>query len=211
MAFLRVCSGEFERDLLVKHHRTGKEVRLSRTHSMFGGERNIVNVAFPGDIVGVVNPGLFLIGDTISLEGGFNYKPMPKFPPEVVASIRPLDVLARKSFDKGVRQLSEEGAVLVLTPLKNLTNEVLVAAVGRLQFDVMQSRLENEYRVKTKVDILPYRYGSWLIGNPDKFRPTSSSMLAKDLQNRVILLYTQEWERNYLLEQNKDFELRDFI
>ncbi|MDR2338355.1 MAG: peptide chain release factor 3 [Deltaproteobacteria bacterium] len=211
MAFLRVCSGKFERDLLVKHHRTGKEVRLSRTHSMFGGERNIVDVAFPGDIVGVVNPGLFLIGDTISLEGGFNYKAMPKFPPEVVAAIRPLDVLARKSFDKGVRQLSEEGVVLVLTPLKSATNEVLIAAVGCLQFDVIQNRLENEYRVKTKIDLLPYRYGNWLIGDPEKFRPTSSAMLAKDLLGRVILLYTQEWEKNYLLEQNKGFELKEFV
>ncbi len=211
MAYLRICSGEFERDLTIKHHRSGKEVRLSRTHSMFGGERNIIETAYPGDIIGVVNPGLFMIGDTVSLQGGFNYKPMPKFPPEVVASIRPLDVLARKSFDKGVQQLSEEGAVLVLTPLKNLTNEVLVAAVGRLQFEVMQSRLENEYHVKTKIDLLPFRYGSWLIGNPEKFRLTSNSMLARDFQNRVILLYSQEWEKNYMLEQNEGYELRDFI
>ena len=211
MAFLRVCSGLFERDLSIKHHRSGKEVRLSRTHSMFGGERNTIETAYPGDIVGVVNPGLFLIGDTISLEGGFNYKPMPKFPPEVVASIRPIDVLSRKSFDKGIKQLSEEGAVLVLAPLKSHTGDVFVAAVGKLQFDVMQSRLENEYRVKTKLDMLPYRYGSWLIGDADKFRTTSSSMLAQDTLGRVILLYSQEWEKGYLLEQNKGFELREFI
>ena len=211
MAFLRVCSGQFERDLLIKHHRSNKDVRLSRTHSMFGGERNIIETAYPGDIVGVVNPGLFLIGDTVSLDGGFNYKPMPKFPPEVVASIRPIDVLSRKSFDKGIKQLSEEGAVLVLSPLKSHVSDVWVAAVGRLQFEVMQSRLENEYRVKTKLDILPYRYGSWLIGDAQNFKTTSSSMLAKDSQERVILLYAQEWEKGYLLEQNKGYELKEFI
>ena len=211
MAFLRVCSGKFERDLVVKHQRTSKEVRLSRSHSMFGGDRNTVDVAYPGDIVGVVNPGLFTIGDTISEDGGYSFKPMPKFPPEVVATIRPIDVLNRKSFDKGVKQLSDEGAVLVLLPLKTLSNEPLIAAVGRLQFDVLQYRLENEYNVRTKVEILPYRYGSWLIGDPDKFRPTTSSMLASDSQGRIILLYSQEWEKNYVLEQNPGYELREFI
>ncbi|MCC6933271.1 MAG: peptide chain release factor 3 [Deltaproteobacteria bacterium] len=210
MAFMRICSGLFERDLTVKHHRSGKEVRLSRSHAMFGGDRNTVDLAYAGDIVGVINPGFFAIGDTVSMGGGFNYKSIPKFPPEIVAGIRPLDVLNRKSFDKGLQQLSDEGTVLVLNSLRSGSNENLVAAVGKLQFDVLQFRLESEYRVRTKLEVLPYRYGAWLVGDAQNFKPTSSSMLAQDASGRVILLYTQEWERKYVLEQNPGFQLLDF-
>lgn len=126
MAYLRVCSGKFERDLVVKHERLGKEIRLSRSHSMFGGERTTIDAAFPGDIVGVVNPGVFAIGDSVSAKGGFVFKPMPKFPPEVVARIRPLDVMRRKSFDKGIKQFRDEGAVLILELEGSFTSDPLL-------------------------------------------------------------------------------------
>ncbi len=211
MAFLRICSGEFERDLVVKNERTGKEIRLSRSHSMFGGERTTLDTAYPGDIIGVVNPGGCAIGDTLSVEGGFKFKPMPSFPPEVVAQIRLVDVSKRKSFDKGIEQLSNEGAVLILRPMKGHSDIPLVAAVGRLQFEVLQYRLLTEYRVQTKLDELPYQYGAWLIGDPDRFTPPSSSMLAKDPHDRVILLYAREWERQFALERNPGYELKEFI
>ncbi len=211
MAFLRICSGEFARDLVVKHARLEKEIRLSRSHSMFGGERTTVDAAYPGDIVGVVNPGAFAIGDTVSVEGGFQFKPMPKFPPEVVAQLRPLDVMRRKSFDKGIMQLSDEGAVLVLKRRKSITSEPLVAAVGRLQFEVLQFRLKEEYGVETKLENLPFKFGAWLQGNPDTFEHTSTSMLAEDPQGRVILLYTNAWEKNYMLEKNSGHQLLEFL
>ncbi len=211
MAFLRINSGMFERDLVVKHHRLAKEIRLSRSHSMFGGERSTVDAAFPGDIVGVVNPGVFSIGDCVSLNGGFNFKPMPKFSPEVIARIRPSDVMRKKAFDKGMEQLSSEGAVLLLKPRGLISNDCLVAAVGRLQFEVLQHRLNEEYNVETKMEVLPYQHGAWLIGDADRFKPPSSSMLATDLTGRVILLYAQEWERRYALENNPGYELLDFI
>ena len=169
MAYLRINSGRFERDLTVKHQGSKKDVRLSRTHSMFGGERSTLDVAYPGDIVGVVNPGVFSIGDTVSVRGGFEFRPMPKFPPEVVATIRPLDVMRRKAFDKGIKQISEEGAVLALTRRDNPAADPLIAAVGKLQFEVLQFRIEKEYGVKTAIDILQYQYGAWLEGDPESF------------------------------------------
>ena len=138
MAFLRVCSGALERDMVVRHHRSEKEVRLSRSYSMSGQDRNTVDLAYPGDVVGVINPGVFAIGDTISTSRGFAFKPMPQFPPEVIAQIRPVDVMRRKAFEKGVKQLCDEGAVQMLRSYENPNGAPYVAAVGRLQFDVLQ-------------------------------------------------------------------------
>lgn len=211
MAFLRICSGRFERDLVVQHDRLEKEIRLSRSHTMFGGERSTLDLAYPGDIVGVVNPGVFTIGDTVSMEGGFKYKPMPKFPPEVVARIRPTDVMRRKSFEKGMKQFGDEGAVMVLQSYNNPSADPLIAAVGRLQFEVLQYRLRNEYNVETKMDVLPYQYGAWLVGDPKTFNVPSSSMLAQDSEGKTILLSTYDWEKSFALERNKGYELKEFI
>lgn len=211
MAYLRICSGAFERDLSVKNVRTQKEIRLSRSHSMFGGERSTLDQAFAGDIVGVVNPGTFAIGDTVSIKGNFTYKAMPKFPPEVVATLRPADVMRAKAFNKGLEQFRNEGAVLILQRYNSQSSEPLVAAVGPLQFEVLQFRLAEEYRVKTHLDILPYKYGAWLKGDPAVFRSSSGTLLAEDAEGNVILLYSQEWERNYALERNPDHQLLDFI
>ncbi len=211
MAFLRVASGMFERDMVVTHHRLGKEVRLSRSYSVMAQDRNTVDAAFPGDIVGVINPGIFAIGDTISLKGGFNFKPMPSFPPEVVAQIRPLDVLRRKAFEKGVKQLCDEGAVQLLRSYENKDNPPYVAAVGKLQFDVLQFRLKEEYGVDTQIESLPYSYSAWLIGDPKTLKKPRGAFLALDTQDRVVVLFTSEWEKNYLLEQNKEHGLRDFV
>ncbi len=211
MAFIRVCSGRFERDLLIKHQASGKDIRLSRSHSMFGGERTTLDTAYPGDIIGVVNPGVFAIGDTVSLDGGFKFKPLPKFPPEVIAQIRPKDLMKRKSFDKGMRQFANEGTVLVLEGKTSHTSQPLVAAVGRLQFEVLQHRLKEEYNVDTELDELPYKHGAWLVGNTAQFRTTSSSFIAEDPHGRAIVLYTHEWEKRHLLEKNPDHELIEFI
>jgi len=210
MAFLRVCSGVFERDMQVVHERSGKKVRLSRSHNMFGGGRSTVDQAFPGDIVGVVNPGLFAIGDSVSAEGGLVFEPLPKFPPEVVARIRPKDAMKGKAFEKGVEQFRDEGAILILEPVSSYSKEPLLAAVGPLQFEVIQSRLEQEYGVKTELELLPYRHGAWLIGDPDKFQLPSSSMLARDREGNIIMLYTRDWEKNHALEMNSGYQLVEF-
>jgi peptide chain release factor 3 len=211
MAFIRVCAGKFERDLVIKHTRLNKEIRLSRSHSMFGGERTTVDAAYPGDIVGVVNPGSFAIGDSISVRGDLTFSAMPKFPPEVVAEIRPKDALKRKAFENGMTQFRNEGAVLILEGLTAHRQNPLVAAVGPLQFEVIQHRLTTEYKVETVLDQLPYRFGAWLVGNHETFSISSGSMLARDALNNIIFLYSQDWQKGYALEKNPDHKLVDFL
>lgn len=211
MAFVRICSGKFERDMTVKHHRLGKEIRLSRAYSLVAQDRNTTDDAFPGDVVGVINPGAFAIGDTISLKGGFNFPPLPQFPPEVIGTIRPLDVLRHKSFEKGLAQLSLEGAIQVLRSFDNPNGQPYVAAVGRLQFDVLQFRLRDEYNVETQLDLLPYKHSAYLIGDPKTVTRAQSSFFAVDSRNRVVVLFTGEWEKRFMLERNPDIQLMDFL
>jgi peptide chain release factor 3 len=212
MAFLRVCSGKFQRDMVVDHPRLGKEIRLSRAYSLVAQDRNTTDDAYPGDVVGVINPGAFAIGDTISLEGGFSFRAMPSFPPEVIAQIRPADVLRHKAFEKGMHQLSLEGAIQILRSYDNPEGPPYVAAVGRLQFDVLQYRLENEYGVKTHLDMLPYRFSSYVEEiDPRTIRRPQSSFLALDARGRVVMLFTGEWEKNFTLERNPGIKLIDFV
>jgi peptide chain release factor 3 len=206
-AFLRVCSGRFERDMVVKHHRLNREVRLSRPHSLVAQERSTVEEAYPGDIIGIINPGLFTIGDTISLNGGFNFKPLPQFQPEIFARLRPSDVGKRKAFDKGMEQMAQEGTVQIMRSLNDL--ESLVAAVGRLQFDVLQYRLRHEYRVETVLDQLPYTCSAWLEGNPATFKAPSASMIVKDHRNRVVVLFGDQLMKSIARDRNPDHQLKD--
>ena len=206
-AFLRVCSGRFERDMVVKHHRLSREVRLSRPHSLVAQERSTVEEAFPGDIIGIINPGLFAIGDTISVTGGFNFKPLPQFQPEIFARIRPTDVGKRKAFDKGMEQMAQEGTVQIMRSLNDL--ESLVAAVGRLQFDVLQYRLRHEYRVETILDALPFTCSAWLDGDPATFKAPSASMIVKDQRGRVVVLFGDNLMKTIARDRNPGHTLRD--
>ena len=211
MAFIRVCSGVLERDMVVKHHRSGKDVRLSRSYSMAGQDRNTVDTAFPGDFIGVINHGVFSIGDTVSTSSGFKFRDMPQFPPEIIAQIRPLDVMKRKAFEKGVAQLCSEGAEQMLRSYENPKGAPYVAAVGKLQFEVLQFRIKEEYGVDTALDTLPYRYSAWLVGDPKNLKKTQSSFLTLDSKDRVVVLFTGEWEKNYLLEKNPECSLHEFV
>lgn len=204
-AFLRVCSGRFERDMVVKHHRLGNEVRLSRPHSLVAKERTTVDVAYPGDIIGIVNPGQFAIGDTISLTDTFNYKPLPQFQPEVFARIHPTDSGKRKAFDKGMVQMAVEGAIQILRSLDNL--ESFVAAVGKLQFDVLRYRLLSEYRVEIKLDLMPFECSAWLSGDAKTFRPPSDAMIVKDQLDRHVVLFRTPWSKNFAQERNPNHTL----
>ena len=207
MAFLRICSGRFERDLIVKHHRLGRELRLSRPHGMFAGERSTLDVAYPGDIIGVINPGLFAIGDTISLTGGFNFKPLPQFQPEIFAKLYPKDVGKRKAFDKGILQLIEEGAIQLL----KTESEPIFAAVGQLQFEVMQYRLKDEYGVDTVLTNLPYQCSAWILGDIQTFTKSTSSLLVRDRLDRPMALFNSPWDKQYSIKQNPKHQLVDVL
>ncbi len=210
MAFIRICSGRFERDLVVKNHRLGKEVRLSRPHSMLAGERTTLDFAYPGDIIGVINPSLFAIGDTISVSGGFNFKPLPQFQPELFAKLYPKDVGKRKAFDKGVLQLASEGAIQMLKPY-GTEGESIFAVVGQLQFEVMQYRLRDEYGVDTSLSVLPYQCSAWILGDPKTFSKSTSSLMVHDRQNRLMGLFTSTWDKQYCMKQNPKHELVDIV
>ncbi len=210
MAFLRVCSGRFERDLVVKHHRLNRDIRLARPHGMVAGERTTLDIAYAGDVIGVINPGVFAIGDTISITGGFNFKPLPQFQPEIFARVTPKDIGKRKSFDKGVAQLTSEGAIQLLTTL-DMSEDLIFGAVGQLQFDVMQYRLKDEYGVETLISSLPYECSAWLIGDIKTFNKTSQALLVVDRFERPLVLFSGVWEKQYAIKQNPDHQLLDIL
>lgn len=208
MAFLRICSGRFDRDLVVKHHRLGREIRLSRPHGMVAGERATLDSAYAGDIIGVINPGVFAIGDTVSLNGGFNFKPLPQFQPEIFAKLQPKDISKRKAFDRGILQLAEEGAIQVLRPLDGYSDPIF-AAVGRLQFEVMQYRLKDEYGVETILSSLPYECSGWLVGPVETFKKPSTALMVTDRGGKVMVLFAENWEKQYAIRENPSHQLLD--
>lgn len=208
-AFLRVVSGCLDRARSVTHHRLGRAVRLSRPHSLMAGGRSTIDVAYPGDVVGVINPGLFHIGDTVSLGGGFEFPPLPHFQPEVFARIRPTDVSKRKSFDKGLKQLAEEGMVQVLEHIDR--KETICAVCGELQFEVLCHRLEKEYSVETELSRLGFQCSAWLEGDPKTFRVPYKSIMAKDTRGRVMVLFESPWGKRTAQEDNPDHVLHEWM
>lgn len=208
LAFLRICSGNFEKDIVVKHHRLKKEIRLSRPHSMLAGERSTLETAVAGDIIGVINPGTFFIGDTVSMTDGFDFKPLPQFQPEIFAKITPKDVSKRKSFDKGVKQLAEEGAIQILAT-EDVFGEMIYGAVGKLQFEVMQYRLQDEYQVETSFTLLPYQCSAWIYGELQSYKKPSQSLLVKDRFGKNMGLFSSAWEKQYAQQQNPDHQFVD--
>lgn len=210
MAFIRVCSGRFDRDLVVKHHRLNREVRLSRPHGMVAGERTTLDCAYPGDIIGVINPGLFAIGDTISLTGGFNFKPLPQFQPEIFARIYPKEISKRKSFDKGILQLVSEGAIQMLKPYER-SGDPIFAAVGKLQFEVMQYRLKDEYGVDTTFSLLPFQCSAWILGDMSTFTKSTESLLVEDPRGQPMALFTSQWDKQYNIRENPHHQLVDVL
>ncbi len=210
MAFIRICSGRFERNLIVKNDRVGKSIRLSHPHGMVAGERTTLDFAYPGDVIGVINPAFFAIGDTLSVTGGFSFKPLPQFQPEIFAKIYPKDVGKRKSFDKGVAQLVSEGAIQMLKPYDGI-GDLIFAAVGQLQFEVMQYRLRDEYGVDTAVSFLSYQCSAWIVGDIKTFIKSSSSGVVLDLKGRPMALFAGVWEKQYSMKQNPKHELVDVV
>jgi len=202
MAFLRICSGRFERDMLVLHPRLGRKVRMTRLHRLFARDRQTVEEAFAGDVVGVVNPGLFVIGDTLCGSTGIEFEQMPSFPPEHFGTLRNEDMSRSKQFRKGVMQLAEEGVVQVYNDPEGARREPILGAVGRLQFDVVESRLLQEYGVRASVASLPYFCARWPRGTPEALArvrwPDPGVTLARDQNDRLVCLFVTKWELQVL-------------
>ena len=168
LAFMRITSGVFEKDMAVQHARLGREVRMTRPHRLFARERETIERAYPGDVIGFVNPGLFQIGDAVSSGAPVEFDRIPRFAPEHFATLRAKQVTRQKQFQKGLEQLEEEGAMQVFVVHDGLRSEPILAVVGELQFEVLQSRLETEYNVETTITSLPYKLARWVDRDVDE-------------------------------------------
>jgi peptide chain release factor 3 len=213
VAFVRVCSGKFERDMTVRNVRTGKEVRLSRAMRLFASERESLEAAFAGDVVGLANPGVFAIGDTLSEGKNIRFERVPSFAPEHFASIRSIDTGSYKSFGKGIAQLREEGAIQVMYPYGSTRTEPILAAVGALQFEVAKYRLESEYNVKTIFTSLPYSVARRIAGDADlAARPQlpSNAKLVEDWDGHPVALFESEWSLRLAEEWNPKLRFVEF-
>ena len=196
VAFIRVCTGKFEKDMTVSHSRTGKTIRLSRPQKLFAQDRESIDYAYPGDVIGLNNPGVFAIGDTIYNGQKIEYEGIPSFSPEIFASLRNPNPSKFKQFLKGVSELREEGAVQIMYSADEMKREPILAAVGQLQFEVVQFRLLQEYGVETLLDLLPYTVARWVTAGWEALEKAGrlfNSVTVKDSLGRPVLLFRNEW------------------
>ena len=210
VAFIRVCSGRFEKDMSVKHSRTGKVIRLSRPQKIFGKDREVVDDAYPGDVIGLNNPGMFSIGDTLYTGNHIEYEGIPCFSPEIFSWLRNPNPSAFKNFRKGVNELREEGAVQILYDIDESKRDPILAAVGQLQLDVVKHRLKNEYGVDSILESMPYQIARWVSegwSSIDELGRVFNCKIVKDCWNRPVILFKNEWNLNQFLEDQPKLKL----
>ena len=163
IAFMRICSGKFDASQEVYHVQGDKKMRLLQPQQMMAESRHVVDEAYAGDIIGVFDPGIFSIGDTICAPGKkFAFEGIPTFAPEHFARVRQIDTMKRKQFVKGINQIAQEGAIQIFQEFNTGMEEIIVGVVGVLQFDVLKYRLENEYNVEIRLENLPYEHIRWI-------------------------------------------------
>lgn len=210
VAFIRVCSGKFEKDMVVNHARSGKNVRLSHPQKLFAQGRQSLEEAYPGDVIGLNNPGVFAIGDTIYLGQKLEFDGIPCFSPELFAFLRNPNPSKFKQFRKGVNELREEGAVQIMYSADESKRDPILAAVGQLQFEVVQFRLQNEYGVDTLLDLLPYSVARWVTGGwsaLEKAGRLFNTTTVKDSWGRPVLLFRNEWNCQQVEGDHPDLKL----
>ena len=207
VAFLRVCSGMFTKDMTVDHPRLGRKVRLSRPYQLFANERTTLDEAYPGDVIGLSNPGIFAIGDTVYTGKPVQFPPMPTFDPELFAALRNTDTSKYKQFHKGIDQLVQEGAIQRFFGEDGAQLHPILGAVGQLQFDVVKTRLELEYGVEVIVDPLPYTIARRVIADEATWRSMrwpNGTMLVRDRNGDRVALFQTAWQAERCAENNPD-------
>ena len=208
LAFLRICSGKFERGMTVRLSRTGKEMKLSQSTQLFANERETVDEAYAGDIIGIYDTGNYQVGDTLTTtKEPLFFEPLPTFPPELFAMVMPKDTMKAKHFTKGVDQLAQEGAVQVY---KTEYNEVILGAVGQLQFEVFEYRLKNEYNSEVRMDSLDFSVARWLITDDIasvKKTLDSRTKLVFDHKERPLILFSNQFTLDYYMQKHPDVKL----
>ncbi len=215
IAFMRICSGKFDAAKEVYHVQGKRKMRLSQPQQMMAQDRHIVEEAYAGDIIGVFDPGIFSIGDTVCSPGSqFAFEGIPTFAPEHFARVTQLDTMKRKQFMKGISQIAQEGAIQIFQEFNTGMEEIIVGVVGVLQFDVLRFRLENEYKVDIRMETLPYEYIRW-IENSDEIdvehlTGTSDMKKVKDLKGNPLLLFVNSWSVGMTLDRNEGLKLVEF-
>ena len=214
IAFMRICSGKFTAGMEVFHIQGGKKIKLSQPQQMMAEERHIVEEAYAGDIIGVFDPGIFSIGDTICTGSEkFEYEGIPTFAPEHFARIRQVDTMKRKQFIKGINQIAQEGAIQIFQEYNTGMEEIIVGVVGVLQFDVLKFRLENEYNCEIRMETLPYTDIRWIKDREmdmNQLKGVSDVKKVKDLKGNPLLLFSNQWTIRMVLERNEGLELLEF-
>ena len=214
IAFMRICSGRFERDKEYFHVQGGKSLRLAQPQQLMAQERAIIDEAFAGDIIGVFDPGIFSIGDTICEKGqSLCFEGIPTFAPEHFAAVERIDTMKRKQFEKGIMQIAQEGAIQIFHEPFTGVEEVIVGVVGVLQFEVLEHRLKSEYGVDIRRRSMPFELVRW-VENEEIDIPslnlTSDTKWVQDFRGNNLLLFTSEWCINWALQKNEGLRLREF-
>ena len=215
IAFMRICSGKFEADMDVKHVQSQRVMRLSQPQQIMANDRKILSEAYAGDIIGVFDPGIFSIGDTLCMpKEQFAYEGIPTFAPEHFARVRQVDTMKRKQFVKGITQIAQEGAIQIFQEFNTGMEEIIVGVVGVLQFDVLKFRLESEYNVEIRLEPLPYEHIRWIANKEEvdltKLVGTSDMKKIKDMKGNPLLLFVNSWSVGMVLDRNKGLELSEF-
>ncbi|MCD8218156.1 MAG: peptide chain release factor 3 [Clostridiales bacterium] len=214
VAFMRICSGKFDAGMEVFHIQGNKKLRLSQPQQLMAQERKIIEEAYAGDIIGVFDPGIFSIGDTLTTaKDKFAFEGIPTFAPEHFARVTQMDTMKRKQFVKGITQIAQEGAIQIFQEYKTGMEEIIVGVVGVLQFDVLKFRLENEYNVEIRMENLPYEHIRWIENKEidlDRISGTSDMKKIRDLKGNPLLLFVNSWSVGMTLERNEGLILAEF-
>ena len=213
IAFMRICSGKFDASMEVRHVQGNRVMRLSQPQQIMADERKILSEAYAGDIIGVFDPGIFSIGDTLCMpKEKFQYEGIPTFAPEHFARVRQLDTMKRKQFVKGIEQIAQEGAIQIFRiPFAGM-EEVIVGVVGTLQFDVFQYRMRSEYGVELRMTGLPYDHLRRIAASPVEPKDLTlcaDAALLEDFRGRSLVAYSGEWPVGYLLKHNPGLALEE--
>jgi peptide chain release factor 3 len=212
IAFLRICSGQFERGMSVNLARTGKPIKLSQSTQFLADDRSTVNEAVSGDIIGIYDTGTYQIGDTIV--GGkqkFQYEKLPQFTPELFVRVTAKNVMKQKHFHKGITQLVQEGAIQYYKTLS--TGDVILGAVGQLQFEVFEHRMRNEYNVNVVMELIGSKIARWIENEEDVKDSMSSgrSMLVKDRHDRLVFLFENDFAMRWFQDKNPEIKLYSLL
>ena len=214
VAFMRICSGKFEKNMEVFHVQGNKKMRLSQPQQIMAQEREIVDEAYAGDIIGVFDPGIFSIGDTICSPGHkVQFRGIPTFAPEHFALVRQKDTMKRKQFIKGTSQIAQEGAIQIFQEYNMGMEEVIVGAVGVLQFEVLEYRLKNEYNIDIRRRDLSYSYIRWITSegtDPTALNLASDTKWVQDFRGHNLLIFNNEWSIRWAEQKNPGLTLAEF-